>query len=237
MRRMVANAAPWSYALKEAYLADFPEDSLWEVYGSTELGVNTVLAPADQRRKRGSCGRPAPGVEVKLLDESGAEVTRPHVPGELFVRSRTVFDTYYNAHEKYEADRRGEYSLYQGQALHENYLRGVQFTDGDGRARFTTLYPPCYDGRYPHIHFEVYAASPSATNRLRTSQLAMPAEESRAVYAAAEGYGRSGSNFAPMRTATDGVFRRHTPAQLAAITPRLQGDPRQGFSGTLTLAL
>ena len=43
MRRMIANAAPWSYSLKERYLADFPEDSLWEVYGSTELGVDTVL--------------------------------------------------------------------------------------------------------------------------------------------------------------------------------------------------
>jgi fatty-acyl-CoA synthase/long-chain acyl-CoA synthetase len=109
MRRMVANAAPWSSALKEAYLADFPEDSLWEVYGSTELGVNTILAPQDQRRKRGSCGKPAPGVEVRLLDESGAQVTRPHVPGELFVRSRTVFDTYYKAHAKYEEDRRGDF--------------------------------------------------------------------------------------------------------------------------------
>ena len=62
MRRMIANAAPWSFALKEAYMADFGEDSLWEVYGSTELGVDTILAPADQRRKPGACGQPAPGV-------------------------------------------------------------------------------------------------------------------------------------------------------------------------------
>ena len=58
MRRMIANAAPWSFALKEAYMADFGEDSLWEIYGSTELSVNTVLAPQDQRRKPGACGRP-----------------------------------------------------------------------------------------------------------------------------------------------------------------------------------
>jgi len=109
MKRMVANAAPWSMALKRAYLARFPEDSLWEVYGSTELGVNTVLAPADQQRKEGSCGRPAPTVEIKLFDEHGAEVTRPHEPGELFVRGKTVFDTYYKAREKYEEDRRGAF--------------------------------------------------------------------------------------------------------------------------------
>ncbi|MGH3255625.1 MAG: AMP-binding protein, partial [Streptosporangiaceae bacterium] len=42
MRVMVANAAPWSYALKQQYVADFPPESLFEVYGSTELGVDTV---------------------------------------------------------------------------------------------------------------------------------------------------------------------------------------------------
>jgi fatty-acyl-CoA synthase/long-chain acyl-CoA synthetase len=107
MRIMIANAAPWSYALKEAYLADFPEQSLFEVYGSTELGVNCVLEPKDQRRKPGSCGKPAPGVELLLVDEEGRDVSEPDVPGELFVRSIGAFDTYYKAQEKYESNRRG----------------------------------------------------------------------------------------------------------------------------------
>ncbi|HXK22212.1 MAG TPA: AMP-binding protein, partial [Myxococcota bacterium] len=106
MRRMIANAAPWSYALKELYLGIFPEDSLFEVYGSTELGVDTVLRPEDQRRKPGSCGRAAPGVEIALFDDEGRRVEKPHAPGELFVRSASVFDTYYKNHEKFEADRR-----------------------------------------------------------------------------------------------------------------------------------
>ncbi len=109
LKRMVANAAPWSFALKKAYLADFPEDSLWEVYGSTELGVNTILAPQDQLRKPGSCGKPSPTVELKLFDEDGAEITQPGVPGELFARSKTIFDTYYKAHDQYERERRGEF--------------------------------------------------------------------------------------------------------------------------------
>jgi fatty-acyl-CoA synthase/long-chain acyl-CoA synthetase len=109
LRRMVANAAPWSFALKQAYLADFPQDSLFEVYGSTELGVNTILRPEDQLRKPGSCGRAAPGVEIKLVDDEGHEVLKPNVPGELFVRSRSVFQTYHKAQEKYEAERRGEF--------------------------------------------------------------------------------------------------------------------------------
>jgi fatty-acyl-CoA synthase/long-chain acyl-CoA synthetase len=108
MRIMIANAAPWSLALKEAYLRDFPPDSLWEVYGSTELGVNSILRPEDQLRKPGSCGRPAPGVEIVLIGDDGAPVTKPNEPGELFVRSASVFDTYHKAQEKYESERRGE---------------------------------------------------------------------------------------------------------------------------------
>jgi fatty-acyl-CoA synthase/long-chain acyl-CoA synthetase len=109
MKRLIANAAPWSYALKLAYLKDFPDDSLFEVYGSTELGVNTVLRPEDQVRKRGSCGKPAPGVEIRLLDDDGKQIGEPNVPGELFVRGRSVFTTYHKAREKYDADRRGEW--------------------------------------------------------------------------------------------------------------------------------
>ena len=111
MKRMVANAAPWSFALKQAYLADFPGDSLWEVYGSTELGVNCILQPQDQLRKPGSCGQAAPGVEVVLFDDDGNEVTGvgPDFPGELYVRSASVFADYYKQHDKYEADMRGDY--------------------------------------------------------------------------------------------------------------------------------
>jgi acyl-CoA synthetase (AMP-forming)/AMP-acid ligase II len=111
MKRMIANAAPWSFALKLQYLADFPEDSLWEVYGSTELGVDCVLEPKDQRRKPGSCGKPAPGVEILLLDDDGHDVTGtgPDHPGELFVRSTGIFEEYYKQRDSYDKSRRGSW--------------------------------------------------------------------------------------------------------------------------------
>jgi fatty-acyl-CoA synthase/long-chain acyl-CoA synthetase len=111
MRVMIANAAPWSYALKQKYVADFPAGSLFEVYGSTELGVDTVLLPADQLRKPGSCGKPAPGIEIRLLDDDGNEVTGtgPDHPGEVFVRSKGVFDTYYKNDASYESNSRGDF--------------------------------------------------------------------------------------------------------------------------------
>ncbi len=106
MRCFIANAAPWTMTLKEAYLADFPTDSLWEVYGSTELSVCTALAPQDQLRKPGSCGLPAPGVEIELHDEDGGLITEPHVPGELYARSAALFETYHKAHDRYLEDHR-----------------------------------------------------------------------------------------------------------------------------------
>ncbi len=109
MRVMVANAAPWPFALKEQYVACFPPESLWEVYGSTELGVDAILEPKDQMRKPGSCGRPAPLVDLVLIDEQGREISEPNVPGELYVRSKSVLNTYHKAHDKYEADKRGDY--------------------------------------------------------------------------------------------------------------------------------
>jgi len=111
MKRMLANAAPWSFALKQAYLADFPADSLWEIYGSTELGVNCVLEPKDQLRKPGSCGKPAPGVEIRLLDASGNELTGtgPDHSGELYVRSTGVFNEYYKQPDSYEAASVGDF--------------------------------------------------------------------------------------------------------------------------------
>ncbi len=77
--------------------------------GSTELGVDTMLAPADQLRKPGSCGLPAPGVEIKLFDDEGREITAANVAGELYVRSASVFDTYHKAQDKYDQDRRGDF--------------------------------------------------------------------------------------------------------------------------------
>ena len=108
MRVMVANAAPWSFALKQQYVADFPPESLFEVYGSTELGVNTILRPEDQLRKPGSCGKEAPYIEIRLYDDDGNVVTDtgPEATGELYVRSPWVFADYYKQHDKFEEEHR-----------------------------------------------------------------------------------------------------------------------------------
>ncbi len=108
--RLIANAAPWTLALKKMYLADFPPDSLWEVYGSTELGVDTVLragGPPAQARVVRSAG--ARRRDQAVRRRTGDEVTEPFQTGELYVGSAGMFDTYYKAEDKYEESSRGDY--------------------------------------------------------------------------------------------------------------------------------
>lgn len=136
--------------------------------------------------------------------------------------------------------RDGQYSLYSSSIQDENYLRGVQVTDANGQATFTTIYPGCYSGRYPHIHFEVYPSLSMATlytNRLLTSQMAMPRDISSAVYGSATGYSQSVTNLASITTSNDNVFGDNTAAQIAQMTPTLSGDATAGFTGTILIGV
>lgn len=109
LRRVIANAAPWPFELKRRYVDLIGDGSLFEVYGSTELGVDTVLRPEDQMRKPGSCGRAAPGVEIALFGEDGRPIGEPHVPGDLYVRGTGTFNAYYKAEGKFQDASRGEW--------------------------------------------------------------------------------------------------------------------------------
>jgi acyl-CoA synthetase (AMP-forming)/AMP-acid ligase II len=99
MRSLVANAAPVPYALKEEVIAKLGDGFLYEVYGSTELGVVTVLPPEDQLRKPGSCGKPYGPIEVRIVRDDGTEAPTGE-PGELFIRTRLAMDGYHRSDEK-----------------------------------------------------------------------------------------------------------------------------------------
>jgi protocatechuate 3,4-dioxygenase beta subunit len=119
--------------------------------------------------------------------------------------------------------RDGEYSMYEGAAAGENYLRGVQESGEDGGLSFTTIFPGAYAGRWPHIHFEVYeslAAATSASSKLKTSQLAIPQDACDAVYATG-GYEQSSANLGQTSLDGDMVFSDGYASQLA----RWSGSP------------
>jgi protocatechuate 3,4-dioxygenase beta subunit len=108
----------------------------------------------------------------------------------------------------WHCDREGRYSLYSQGVTNENYLRGVQETDDTGQVKFDTIFPACYSGRWPHIHFEVYpslAKATSSANKIATSQMALPEATSKAVYPTT-GYEQSVRNLSRVSLDSDNVF-------------------------------
>jgi acyl-CoA synthetase (AMP-forming)/AMP-acid ligase II len=99
MVTLIANAAPVPYSLKEEVVAKLGDGFLYEVYGSTELGVDTVLRPGDQLRKPGSCGKSYGGVEIRIVTEDGT-IAPPNEPGELFVRTTLAMDGYHRTDQQ-----------------------------------------------------------------------------------------------------------------------------------------
>ncbi|WP_448612400.1 intradiol ring-cleavage dioxygenase [Geodermatophilus sp. URMC 60] len=126
----------------------------------------------------------------------------------------------------WHCSREGGYSLYSAGIEDQNYLRGVQVADADGLVRFTSVFPACYDGRWPHVHFEVYpdqAAITDSANAIATSQVALPQDVCEAVYATA-GYEASVGNLSRVSLAGDNVFGDDGGAgQLATVTGDVAG--------------
>ena len=135
----------------------------------------------------------------------------------------------------WHCDRDGLYSLYSSGVTAQNYLRGVQETDSSGSLSFTTIFPGCYAGRMPHVHFEVYpslARAAAASNRIKTSQFTFPLATLNEVYTAS-GYTSSVRNLAQISYATDNVFSDGTSLQMAGVT----GNATDGYVVTLTIGV
>lgn len=136
----------------------------------------------------------------------------------------------------WHCDAAGNYSLYSSGVENENYLRGVQETDASATVTFTSIFPACYSGRWPHIHFEVYADVATAVAAgpiLKTSQLALPKEACDAVYATS-GYESSVRNLSQVSLASDNVFGDDGGIfQIATIT----GDPTSGYTAALAVGI
>jgi protocatechuate 3,4-dioxygenase beta subunit len=132
----------------------------------------------------------------------------------------------------WHCDREGRYSLYADDLTDENYLRGVQIAGSSGKVRFTSIFPACYSGRWPHIHFEVYpdqASITDASKAIATSQVALPKDTCTTVYQQT-GYEQSVSNLSRVSLNSDNVFGDDGAAhQLGTVTGRV--------SSGLTVAL
>jgi protocatechuate 3,4-dioxygenase beta subunit len=126
--------------------------------------------------------------------------------------------------------------MYSSGVTAENYLRGVQATDSTGTVTFQTIFPGCYSGRMPHMHFEVYRDANTATsfsNKLKTSQLAFDRATCASVYAADSRYSASVANLSRITFATDNIFSDGYSLQLTSLT----GNATDGFTATITVSI
>jgi len=127
--------------------------------------------------------------------------------------------------EVWHCDSVGNYSEY-GTQTAQNYLRGIQTTNGNGEVTFTTIYPGWYQGRATHIHLEVKTSGVSR----KTTQIAFPESINNTVYRSGV-YASRGSN--PTSNLSDGIFADSLSAEL--VTP--SGDPTSGYSAGCQVAI
>ena len=205
---------------------EIPEETAGPYPGDGSNGVNVLsesgIVRSDLTSSFGSASGVAEGVPVtvklKVYDLNGSEVTA--------LGGAAVY--------LWHCTNDGNYSLYSDAVADENFLRGVQETDADGAVTFTTIFPGCYSGRWPHMHFEVYESLDSATsytNKLRTSQLAIPEDSCREVYGVADGYDASVSNLDGVSLDSDNVFSDGYSLQLATVT----GSVDEGYTFSLNV--
>ena len=204
---------------------EIPEETAGPYPGDGSNGVNVLaesgVVRSDITSSFGDASGVADGVPVtvrmKVYDLSGDDAT-PLAGAAIYL---------------WHCDAAGDYSMYSQAVGDENYLRGVQVADADGRVEFTSIFPGCYSGRWPHMHFEVYeseAAATSYTNKLRTSQLALPQDVSEDVYADAR-YSGSAANLAAISLDSDNVFSDGYSLQMASAT----GSVDDGYTVTLNV--
>jgi protocatechuate 3,4-dioxygenase beta subunit len=204
---------------------EIPEETAGPYPGDGSNGPNVLtesgVVRSDITTSFGDASGVAEGVpmtvRLKVYDLNGDEAT-PLAGAAIYL---------------WHCDRDGNYSLYSDAAAGENYLRGVHEAAADGTLEFTTIFPACYSGRWPHMHFEVYESLDAATSesaKLRTSQLALPQDVCETVYAS-EGYEQSVANLAQVSLDSDGIFSDGYSLQMAKVT----GSVEEGYVATLNV--
>jgi len=223
-----ATPSPTASATAEASgpLQEVPGETGGPYPGDGSNGVNVLddsgIVRSDIRSSFGSSTTVAEGVPLTV-----ALTVRDAATGAALA-GRGVY--------LWHCDRDGNYSLYSRGVENENYLRGVQATDANGTVTFTTIYPACYSGRWPHIHFEVYEDVDSAVAAgpiVKTSQIALPAETDQAVYATT-GYEQSVQNLSRVSLQSDNVFGDDGGIHQIA---SMSGSAAEGYTAALTIGV
>jgi protocatechuate 3,4-dioxygenase beta subunit len=221
-----ATTATGAVAAAAAATEQIPEETAGPYPGDGSNGLNVLtqngVVRSDIRSSFGSASGVAGGVPttIKFTVLDTANRGAPLAGAAVYV---------------WHCDREGRYSGYSPGVTNENYLRGVQETDASGVATFTSIYPACYSGRWPHVHFEVYPSLTEATKagtKLATSQIALTEDVSDTVYAT-DGYSQSVRNMTQVSLSTDMVFRDGAELE----TPTVTGSVSDGYVVSLKVGV
>lgn len=136
----------------------------------------------------------------------------------------------------WHCDKDGYYSGFSNQPgylgtksyVGETFFRGIQLTDSNGQAHFTTIYPGWYPGRVTHIHFQVFLNSVLSA----TSQLAFPESLNTEVYNTVP-YNAHGQN--PTKNTNDNVFSDSSNTQYQIVT--IAANNSGGYDASLTVGI
>lgn len=221
-----ATPTPTATAESTGPLTEVPDETAGPYPGDGSNGINVLddsgIVRRDIRSSFGSSTTTAQGVPLEIRLTVRDAATGAILPGAAVYL--------------WHCNNQGEYSLYSSGLESENYLRGVQKVDDAGTVTFTSIFPGCYDGRWPHIHFEVYSDVATAVASgpiVKTSQIALPQEACAAVYATT-GYEQSTSNLSRTSLSSDNVFGEDGGIhQLATMS----GTAATGFTASLTIAV
>lgn len=223
---VTATPTPSATAAASVPLDEVPDETGGPYPADGSNGVNVLddsgIVRSDIRSSFGSSSTVAAGIPLTI-----ALTVRDAATGRALV-GRGVY--------LWHCDREGRYSLYSQGVENENYLRGVQATDANGAVTFTSIYPACYSGRWPHIHFEVYDSVEGAIASgpvVKTSQIALPDEANASVYASA-GYEQSIRNASQISLQSDNVFGEDAGIHQIAT---MSGSVGQGYTASLTIGL
>ncbi len=94
LRKIACGGAVTPPDLVHEIAAKLPQVRFLNHYGQSETGPICTLRPDDPRDKAATIGRPAIGVELRLVDPAGRDVA-PGVPGEIIVRGPFMMEGYF----------------------------------------------------------------------------------------------------------------------------------------------
>jgi long-chain acyl-CoA synthetase len=120
LRTIVTGGSTCNAVLKRRVAGSFGQ-VLFDLYGATESGLQTMLEPSDQLTHADSVGRVLPGNALRFLDESGNDVAAGQ-PGEIWARGPMQMDRYHDNPEATAA------------AVKDGWVTAgdIGFMDGDG---------------------------------------------------------------------------------------------------------